>query len=166
MRLLAVVGHSDSGKTRLIQRLIPVFKARGLSVAVIKHCHRGFDWAPRGKDSARFLEAGADGVGLWSPDYRAALFRVTGEADVPEWISRQFGDRDVVLIEGGKGLRGVPKIEVRRHASGEALDIPAEEIRALVTEGSVREGVPHFPPHRIDDLADFLLDAGEEGGWN
>jgi molybdopterin-guanine dinucleotide biosynthesis protein B len=43
MNIFAIVGHSESGKTRLISQLIPDLKGRGYTVAVIKHCPHGFE---------------------------------------------------------------------------------------------------------------------------
>ncbi|MBC7225358.1 MAG: molybdopterin-guanine dinucleotide biosynthesis protein MobB, partial [Anaerolineae bacterium] len=39
---LSVVGKSDSGKTTLLEKLIPELKRRGYRVAVIKHDVHGF----------------------------------------------------------------------------------------------------------------------------
>jgi molybdopterin-guanine dinucleotide biosynthesis protein MobB len=166
MRLLAVVGYSDSGKTRLIQSLIPEIKARGLSVAVIKHCHEGFDWDHSNKDSGRFMEAGADGIGLWSLDYRASLRKVPVDNEVPEWAARVFGSMDVVLMEGGKNLPDVPKIEVRANRDTEPLDIPADELRAVVTDHAAASKTSHFFPHQVKELVDLLLEEGEDRSWS
>ena len=46
MNIFAIVGHSKSGKTRLISQLIPGLKSRGYTVAVIKHCPHGFELDP------------------------------------------------------------------------------------------------------------------------
>jgi molybdopterin-guanine dinucleotide biosynthesis protein B len=43
MKTVAFVGNSGSGKTRLIARLVPELKKRGLAVALVKHCSHGFD---------------------------------------------------------------------------------------------------------------------------
>ena len=42
MRIVSVVGFSESGKTRLIVRLIEELKGRGLRVAAVKRCSHGF----------------------------------------------------------------------------------------------------------------------------
>src|SRR5512135_1166605 len=110
MKIVAVVGFSESGKTRLIVRLIQELKRRGARVAALKRCPHGFSLDTEGKDSADFSRAGADGVGLISPDSWAALGR--SRSAVPSRLaSRFFPEADVVLIEGGRDVRGTPKIE-------------------------------------------------------
>jgi molybdopterin-guanine dinucleotide biosynthesis protein B len=42
----------------LIEKLIPVFTARGLRVSLIKHAHHTFDVDQPGKDSWRHRHAG------------------------------------------------------------------------------------------------------------
>ena len=43
MKIFGFAGYSGSGKTTLIEKLIPIFTARGLSVSLIKHAHHTFD---------------------------------------------------------------------------------------------------------------------------
>ena len=60
--VLAVSGVHNSGKTTLLEKLLPVLRSRGLKVGVIKH--DGHDFTPDvpGTDSYRLREAGAEGV--------------------------------------------------------------------------------------------------------
>ena len=51
MRIVAVVGLSETGKTRLVVRLIEEFRRRGLRVAAVKRCSHGFSLDTEGKDS-------------------------------------------------------------------------------------------------------------------
>ena len=64
--VLAVSGAHNSGKTTLLEKLIPLLRARGLKVGVIKH--DGHDFTPDvpGTDSFRLREAGAEGVAVFS----------------------------------------------------------------------------------------------------
>ena len=43
MKIFGFVGNSDSGKTKLLQKLVGELKNRGHKVSVIKHCAHGFD---------------------------------------------------------------------------------------------------------------------------
>ena len=60
--VLAVSGLHNSGKTTLLEKLLPALRSRGLKVGIIKH--DGHDFTPDvpGTDSYRLREAGAEGV--------------------------------------------------------------------------------------------------------
>ena len=64
--VLAVSGVHNSGKTTLLEKLLPMLRSRGLKVGVIKH--DGHDFTPDvpGTDSYRLRQAGADGVAVYS----------------------------------------------------------------------------------------------------
>ena len=162
MKLVAVVGLSGSGKTRLISRLIPEFRKRGLEVAVIKRCSREFLIDVEGKDSWRYREAGASAVALTSPQDMAVLRKAAAASD-PRVVARNdLGRADFVLVEGGKGLRGLKKIEVVRREVGLDLLTPAEELLAVVADGPVATDRPVFGPEDAAALAEFLLARLEE----
>ena len=56
---IAIAAYSGTGKTTLIERLLPALRSRGLRVAVVKHDGHRFDIDREGKDSWRFTQAGA-----------------------------------------------------------------------------------------------------------
>ena len=58
MKVISVVGHSDSGKTTLVERLAEVLASRG-AVGTIKHVACEPDIDTDGKDTARHRTAGA-----------------------------------------------------------------------------------------------------------
>lgn len=151
MRIVAVVGLSESGKTRLVVRLIEEFRRRGLRVAAVKRCSHGFSLDTEGKDSADFSRAGADGVALISPEGWAA-FGATPDVDAAELAARVFPGTDVVLIEGGKDVRGVPKIEVLRAGVSEDPVSRPEELVALVADRPAPNGLA-VPTHGTEDIA-------------
>ncbi|HVJ60121.1 MAG TPA: molybdopterin-guanine dinucleotide biosynthesis protein B, partial [Burkholderiaceae bacterium] len=76
MKAIGIIGYSNTGKTTLIEKLIPLFTARGLRVAAIKNAHHGFDMDRPGKDSHRYREAGAAQV-LIATSQRWALLTET-----------------------------------------------------------------------------------------
>jgi len=162
MRIVAVVGFSEAGKTRLVVRLIGELKARGLRVAAVKRCSHGFTLDTEGKDTADFSRAGADGVAMISPDGWAALRKV-GDVAAPALAVRLFPDADVVLIEGGKGASGVPKIEVLRSCVSGTLTGRPGELLAVVSDGPPPGGapVPVFRPDEAARLADLILSLEE-----
>ena len=74
MKVVGFAGYSGSGKTHLVERLIPALKLRGLRVSVVKHAHHKFDIDHEGKDTFRHREAGAFEVVVASRN-RLALMR-------------------------------------------------------------------------------------------
>ena len=115
--VLAVSGAHNSGKTTLLEKLIPLLRARGLKVGVIKH--DGHDFTPDvpGTDSFRLREAGAEGVAVFS----GSRYLLTEEFRLNEQDLLALFERhgyDLVLMEGFKES-GWPKIEVVRKAVSE-----------------------------------------------
>ena len=49
-QIISIVGKSDSGKTTLIEKLIPEIKKRGYRVGIVKNTAHGFDIDKKGKD--------------------------------------------------------------------------------------------------------------------
>lgn len=110
--VLAVSGVHNSGKTTLLEKLIPLLRARGLKVGVIKH--DGHDFTPDvpGTDSYRLREAGAEGVAVFSGN----RYLLTEEFRLNEQDLLALFERhgyDLVLLEGF-GDSGWAKIEVVR----------------------------------------------------
>ena len=62
-----VSGPSNSGKTTLIERLIPKLREAGIRVGTVKHAHEGSDIDHPGKDSWRHAQAGAHAVTVIAP---------------------------------------------------------------------------------------------------
>ena len=74
--ILCFVGRSNSGKTTLIERLIPELVKEGYRLATIKHAGHGFNMDTEGKDSWRHKQAGAKTVVITSKG-SVALFTDT-----------------------------------------------------------------------------------------
>ena len=120
--VVGFVGVSGSGKTTLISAVLPLLRAEGLRVAVLKHAHCGFDMDRPGKDSFRVREAGASEVLIASRSRWAHLGELEEELDEPpfrELLGRFDPARvDLVLAEGF-ARESYPKVEVYRPALGE-----------------------------------------------
>ena len=159
MKIIAFVGDSGSGKTRLIKRLVPELKKRGISVAVIKHCTHGFDMGGKDKDSSKFLAAGADGVVLVSPA-RQAVIKKNGRVSSFAALARDsFRTADIVLVEGGRKDKKLKKIEVLRRGKSEGIKSSRRELAAVVADFQVAGRAPVFHPRQLKKIADWL-----EGG--
>jgi molybdopterin-guanine dinucleotide biosynthesis protein MobB len=147
--VVAVVGKSDSGKTTVVERLIPELRALGLRVGTVKHDAHGFEIDHPGKDSWRHGRAGAEAYAISSPQRFAFVARVDEELPLTTLARRYFGGFDLLLAEGYK--RSAPhRIEVFRAAAGhrEPLCAPGEAL-ALVTDTDL----PHEHRFALDDAA-------------
>ena len=65
--LVAIVGKSDSGKTTLIEKVVPELVKLGLRVGTVKHDAHSFEIDHPGKDSWRHGQAGAEAYVIASP---------------------------------------------------------------------------------------------------
>ncbi len=136
MKALGVVGWSGSGKTTLLTAMLPLLRARGLSVSTVKHTHHGFDMDRSGKDTFRHREAGAHEVLVASGARWALLHEVAGpEPSLPELLQR-MDPVDLVLVEGYKS-HPYPKIEVHRPALGKPPIWPEQtDVVAVATDAA------------------------------
>src|SRR6478672_4578875 len=127
MKIFGFAGYSGSGKTTLIEKLIPLFTARGLSVSLIKHAHHTFDVDQPGKDSYRHRKAGCSEVLVTSSRRWALVHELRGapEPTLAEQVTL-VSPCDLLLVEGYK-REHIPKLEVHRAATGEPLLHPHDE---------------------------------------
>ena len=152
-QIIAVVGKSKSGKTTLIERLIPEIKKRGYRIGSVKHAHHGFEIDKKGKDSYRHRAAGADIVVVASPDEIAMVKRV--KTDSLDNLEMFFTDMDLVLVEGYKRTRN-PKIEVYDKEATRPLGLNKEELVAFVSDDAVDVDVPQYRTDQIVELCDLI----------
>lgn len=152
------VGHSGSGKTALVEKLLPELTARGLQLATIKHAHHRVELDKEGKDSWRYKQAGA----VMSMLVTATELQVVADAvdrrEPAQLAERFLGEADMVLAEGFSLTPG-DKIEVLRRACGKPPRCAVEDgLIAIVTDmDEIYPQLPHFVLDDIAGLADFML---------
>jgi molybdopterin-guanine dinucleotide biosynthesis protein B len=97
--IFAVSGEKNSGKTTLIEAVLPILTARGYRVAVIKHDGHSFEPDVPGTDTRRFFDAGAIGTAVFDGEkYMMVKRQAVNERDLFD----AFPDADLILIEGLK----------------------------------------------------------------
>ena len=152
------VGHSGSGKTTFVEKLLPELVARGLNVATIKHAHHKVELDQEGKDSWRYKNAGASMSMLVTTSALQLVADATEDRDPQQLAERFLGEADLVLAEGFSLSPG-DKIEILRRECGKAPRCTvADGVIALVTDmDEVAPELPHFALDDVVGLADFLL---------
>lgn len=148
----SVIAFSNTGKTTMIEKLIPELKRRGLRIAVIKHDAHEFDIDHKGKDSWRFTNAGAE-VTVIASGTKAAIME-NRYVPFEELISR-ISDVDLIITEGYKH-GPYPKIALRRAGNSKPFPVPPEECIAVMSDLAEETGTPCFGLDDVDKLADFI----------
>ncbi len=154
--IISIVGRSESGKTTLIEKLIPELKRKGYRIGTIKHTHHPVEMDQAGKDSARHRRAGANTVMLASPGSIAMFKNET--PDTLEELVRYFDDVDLLITEGFKRERH-PKIEVVRAAVAVELMCREDPNLIAVATDAHLSGLA-IPLFRLSDpgvIADFIV---------
>jgi molybdopterin-guanine dinucleotide biosynthesis protein B len=153
--VISIVGKSGTGKTTLLERLIPELKRRGFKVGTVKHDVHGFQMDKPGKDSWRHKEAGATITVISSPYQIGMVMDVDHDHNLDE-LSRFFTGVDLILAEGYK--RGdKPKVEIfRTEVHSEPLCRNDPHLIAMVSDAPVDLGVPRFALNDVEGLVTFL----------
>jgi molybdopterin-guanine dinucleotide biosynthesis protein MobB len=108
MKIVQIVGRSNSGKTTFIRNLVPALKKIG-SVAVIKHLGDHDYRLEEGKDTTHFFDAGADiAVGIDFHKSMVAIRNNSLESILDLLLNQRI---DYVVIEGFK-QKPFPKIVI------------------------------------------------------
>ncbi|OLC43404.1 MAG: molybdopterin-guanine dinucleotide biosynthesis protein B [Nitrospirae bacterium 13_1_20CM_2_62_14] len=154
--ILCVVGRSNSGKTTLIERLIPELVRAGYRVATVKHAGHGFDLDTEGKDSWRHKRAGASTVIVLSRGSLAMFSDVSEQIKVEEIRDRYLDHEiDLIIAEGWKS-DDYPKIVVVRDQLGE-VPVSPQGLLAVVSNEPVDVPVPRLHPDDVQALSALII---------
>lgn len=151
--VVSIVGKSNSGKTTLIENIVPQLVEKGYKVGTIKHDAHSFDIDVPGKDSWRHAQAGASTVLISSPEKIAMIKRTTEDKNL-EMLLQYMEGNDIIITEGYKSAAR-PKIEVCRSERSNELICDNSELIAVVTDLKF-EGIPNFGLNDHSAIADFI----------
>lgn len=154
--IVSIVGKSDSGKTTLIEKLVPELTQRGYRIATVKHDTHGFEVDQEGKDSWRHKQAGAHTVVISSPQKVALIRDVEKDLTLEEIREKLIQDVDLILSEGyKKDIQ--PKIEIfRKEKHKELLCTKEDNLIAIVSNRTFNIGIPCFDLEDMKGLASFI----------
>ncbi len=144
-----VAAQSKTGKTTLMEKLLPELSAKGLRVAALKGEVHHYNLDVPGKDTWRFAQAGAEVVGATTPEKYILIGSTPGGGTAAAVAKLQ--EFDLILFEGGK-RSPYPKVEVVRSAvNGQPL-LPKGVI-ALVSDVAELQLTHPLPLFGLDDAA-------------
>ncbi len=161
--VLGFAAYSGTGKTTLLEKLLPLLRDKGLRIGVIKHAHHDFDIDHPGKDSYRLRKAGATQM-LVASHKRWALVVETDDAkpepDLDDLIQKLDQNiLDLILVEGFKH-EAFSRIELHRPALGKPLMCPNDPyIVAVASDAPIVKSVdiPILDINEPGDIADFVI---------
>lgn len=154
-RIIQITGYKNSGKTTLIEGLLPIFLNMKLKTAVIKHDVHGFEADPKGTDTNRLRQAGAAATAITSP-WRTALV-IEEETPLSELVSRfeEDGSYDLILIEGFK-REHYPKLVLLRSIEDIMLLDELTHIEGILVREEAYEGILSAMPAAYRQLPCYL----------
>ncbi|HID48038.1 MAG TPA: molybdopterin-guanine dinucleotide biosynthesis protein B [Chromatiales bacterium] len=161
--LLGFSAFSGTGKTTLLTRLLPLLRAEGVRVGVIKHAHHSFDVDHPGKDSHVLREAGAEQMLIASRNRMALIREFREPRDEPtlsETLDMLSPEHiDLVLVEGFKREQ-FPKIELHRPMLGKPLLYPDDpDIIAIASDRPLTQTrLPQLDLYQPHEIASFILE--------
>lgn len=156
---LAVSGWKNSGKTTLIEKLIPVLRERGITIAVVKHDGHSYQADVPGTDSYRFFQAGAAVSLIYDREKYSITVR---EKKRDEDVIGLVPEGDLVLLEGFKESE-YPKLEIVRKETG---GMPVSGLKgriAYVSDMELQTDLPVFLPDDIQGIGNFIAERYEKG---
>jgi len=163
--ILGFAAYSGTGKTTLLEALLPKLTEAGLRIGMLKHAHHNFDVDQPGKDSHRLRKAGASQM-LISSRNRFALMTETPESESEfDYLLTRFDEDklDMVLVEGCKNI-AFPKIELHREEVGKPWLYPNDEnIIAIASDsGELDSELPQMNINDLEAIAQFVIEYVQE----
>lgn len=159
VKAVAFIARSGTGKTTLMERVLPELLTRGFRVGAMKHDAHRFDIDYPGKDSHRLAAAGA-GTMLITSAEKLALVKKHFESPPPEeLLQAYFSDMDLVLVEGFS-RSSFPKIELHRKDRNDPLICRGENhdpgLMAVASDEPLELDVPVLNLNEPRSIADFI----------
>ncbi len=160
--VIGFCAYSGTGKTTLLKKVIPLLRARGLRIAVIKHAHHDFEIDHPGKDSIELRQAGAGQVLVSSKNRKAIIVELENNQPEPT-LSELINDLDhskldMILIEGFK-QEAYHKIELHRASLNKPMLYKKDpNIIAIATDHVHSSHLPVLDINQTEQIVDFMLE--------
>ncbi len=150
--IISIAGKKNTGKTTLINDLIPKLKERGHTVGTLKYNIKKFDIDHEGKDTYKYFHSGADSITLTSQDMLAVVKKLPNPLKLNEIIETHLNNIGIVLIEGYRE-NDHPKIRIMDLHESKAAKEDSENELLLVKENLKTK---RFSINDINKALDFI----------
>ena len=161
--LLGFAAFSGTGKTTLLEQLIPELSQANIRVAMVKHTHHEkFDIDKPGKDSYRLRKAGAEQMLVasakrWALMVEQPCEKRAAEPNLFELLPHlDLSKIDLILVEGFKH-ESISKIELHRPVLGKPLLSPNDSNIVAVATDSQLDSPPNCPLLDINNIVAMSL---------
>jgi len=147
MRAISIVGPKKSGKTTLGLRLAETLQQEGMTVAVAKSTHHGFDG--QDTDTGQYAKKKITVVGM-GPD--ESFIRWPDKANLLSLLP--LIKADILLVEGGKGIHWLPRILVLDAIPEEGIDWLSPSLAIAVYGRLTLPNIPNISS--VTELASLI----------
>jgi len=156
-----ISARKSAGKTAVGTKIVKELKTRGFKVAVVKHVFHRID--VQGKDSDRYRRAGAENIVLVSERELGFLSYGDWGQKLENIVQKLPISENIVLVEGFKKIRDLPKIIVLKEPSefeelrkyvGNCLAIVCKEPSKLPEETKCKK----FSFNEVGKVVDIIVD--------
>lgn len=167
--LLGFAARSGTGKTTLLQGLIPLLKSRGFRLGLIKHTHHKIIFDNRGLTRKVFAQ-GVDVMARSTAISMAEWQQKNPKTALIDGINTyRHLPIDLLLVEGFKQV-GFPKIELHRQTLNAPLLCHSDpHVVALATDNvgeiSQKTNLPILDLNDISSIADWIENFIDNSNW-
>jgi len=151
--IIAICGESNSGKTYVISELIRHLNKKGYKVGYIKHSSHIIE-DTEGKDTCLIKKSNPLFTILTTQNH-LGFFGENFFYNQPQLLGFFIHKADLILIEGGKELKGIKKIFILNKNSSTLPDCTIACITSATS--SFKHNLPVFSKKNIKPLTDFIL---------
>lgn len=147
MRIINIIGHSNSGKTTLVTRLVPLLAVIG-TVATIKHMGHHTWELPKGKDTTVHYDGGSQATAGVDAEKTVMSIRTIDVYEILDFYA--WKGYDYAVVEGFKE-DGIPAVVLGDLPAKQVIlrDATAEEVFAH------RDLFPLYVPKKNDKVPDY-----------
>lgn len=165
---VAIVGHKNSGKTTLVERLVCHFTERGMRVAAIKHTSDEVGFDKPHSDSDRLRKAGAIAVGMVAKGELGLYTSHTPEVS-EAWLetvcARLPEPPSLVLYEGYRGGPH-PKIECILDPSTDQPSFTTDDgLIAVVSDHAIITDAPVLDYRDLEAIVAVIRRGFDRTDW-